>query len=95
MKLINRVAQCIVEHLSGGHESLDEGHVFVALHYQLKRIGEDKEDDPRIERIFNKYNEIICDTVDNQIFKCCCCDWWCEVHEQSDEHDEPTCEDCA
>lgn len=95
MKLINRVAQYIVDELNGGHESLDEQFVYNALHYRLKRIAEDKEYDDRIERIFNKYNEIIYSTVDDQIFKCCVCDWWCEIHEQSGEHDEPTCEDCV
>lgn len=95
MKLIDRVASIIVEDLSGGHDSLDEQFVFSALHYRLKRIAEDKEFDPRIQRIFDKYNKIICDTVDDQIFKCCVCDWWCETHEQADDCDEPTCEDCA
>lgn len=36
--------------------------------------------------------------VDQQIFQCTECSWWCEMHDESSEfcgHDEWICGDCA
>jgi hypothetical protein len=36
------------------------------------------------------------DIIDNQIFKCSCCGWWCEIHEavENDGGSEDICTDC-
>ncbi len=33
--------------------------------------------------------------IENEIFNCVCCGWWCEVSEECDKgFDEPVCTDC-
>lgn len=33
--------------------------------------------------------------IEDSIFNCVCCNWWCEVGEESDRgFDEPVCTDC-
>ena len=35
------------------------------------------------------------DTIDNNIFECSCCNWWCEISEATEnKHGENICEDC-
>ncbi len=36
------------------------------------------------------------DSIDNEIFKCTTCDWWCEIADQfEDENGEMVCSDCS
>ena len=35
-----------------------------------------------------------CDQIDNEIFLCTGCGWWCEVSEMSEEDDEQVCVEC-
>jgi hypothetical protein len=32
--------------------------------------------------------------IDQQIFLCVVCGWWCEASESDGESEEPTCQDC-
>ena len=32
--------------------------------------------------------------IDNQIFECQTCNWWCEMSELAQDQDENICEDC-
>ncbi len=32
--------------------------------------------------------------IDNQIFLCTECNWWCEISEQAEDDNEPICQDC-
>lgn len=32
--------------------------------------------------------------LDDQIFRCTCCSWWCPVSEMSEQSEEPICTDC-
>jgi len=33
--------------------------------------------------------------IDDQIFKCATCSWWCEIQEAVDDHGEDVCQDCS
>jgi hypothetical protein len=49
-----------------------------------------------VEELFN--NLEFCNHLDDQIFKCECCGWWCEIDEEASEEadlDELTCRQCV
>lgn len=33
--------------------------------------------------------------IDNEIFECVECSWWCEISEIADDEDENICQDCV
>lgn len=50
-----------------------------------------------VEALFER-NADFCMFVDQQIFQCTCCGWWCDIDEESSEEaglEEWTCEQCV
>ena len=39
-------------------------------------------------------DELLCETIDENIFNCTCCGWWCENEEMAECEDGPMCHTC-
>jgi hypothetical protein len=53
----------------------------------LERIGH-----PELET-----DQAFCDAIDQEVFLCTCCGWWCEQSEAGEDNEggEPQCDECA
>lgn len=52
----------------------------------LVNLGEE------FEELQNDSN--FCDRLDELVFECVCCNWWCGISEMSDNVDEWICKEC-
>ena len=43
----------------------------------------------------DEYDPVLVEVLDDNIFNCAVCGWWCENEEMSDDEDGPKCNDCA
>lgn len=93
MKLKDRITESVISVLQGTCEGFpDEDALFKAL-YNLKLVTEKQVDNwPKLEKLWHKIETHVCTELENQIFLCDCCCWWCEIHERNDEG---VCQDCS
>lgn len=72
-------ASAVIDYLNGTALSLEQGII--------DTLGE--------EFLHLQDDEDFCTLIDNEIFICSRCDWWCEISEAAgDSYGEPYCYDC-
>jgi hypothetical protein len=42
----------------------------------------------------DEYDETLVAAIEENIFNCACCGWWCENEEMTGQEDGPMCRDC-
>lgn len=96
MKLVDRIAQQISSDLQGTCNGYPDEQSLLGALLNLDKISGETYRNPnvdKLEKMFRRRESLFLAEVDQELFLCDQCGWWCATEEMSD-HEMLICQDC-
>lgn len=93
MKLIDRVADQIVQDLLGSCSGRPDEQTLLNALYNMGKISSETHDSADVSKLWFKVEDTVLRVIDESIFLCECCGWWYDRSDLSDQQYN-ICQDC-